>query len=189
MTNKEDLFIINKVIAGDTSAYAMLVNKYKSYTYTLALRVVKNKFDAEEVSQDAFMKAYKALKNFKKDASFSTWLYRIVYNTALSKIKKKQLETTSIEDSHFEVSDHFADSMANLVREDRSQYIKKTIDQLSAEEAVLINLYYTHEKDMNEIGEITGLTHVNVRVKLSRIRNKMLGLLQKMLVGEAKSIL
>lgn len=189
MSNTEDAVYINKVLTGKKSAYAALVNKYKTQAYTLALRVVKNKFDAEEVSQDAFLKAYKSLAKFKQEASFSTWLYRIVYNTALTKINKKQLDTASIDNTHLQVHDRFADSMSNLLQEDRIKYVKKAINKLKEDEAVLVNLYYTHEKDMSEIADITGLSHVNVRVKLSRIRDKLLGLLENELKGEERSIL
>lgn len=189
MSNSEDIITINKVLAGEKAAYAALVNKYKSQAYTLALRVVKNKFDAEEVSQDAFVKAYNSLSKFKQEASFSTWLYRIVYNTALTKINKKQLDTATIDEAHYQVEDNLANTMGNLLSEDRKTYVKKAINQLSDEEAVLVNLYYTHEKDMSEIAGITGLTHVNVRVKLSRIRDKLLSILQKELKGETRSIL
>ena len=189
MSDKEDLFYIDQVTNGQTAVYAELVNRYKDKAYTLALRVVRNQEDAEEVAQDAFLKAYKGLKNFKREASFSTWLYRIVYNTALSKIKKKQLATAELNDEHHNYSSGGSlESMETLIQSDRTIYVKKALNELSDEEALLVNLYYTHEKDMHEIAHITDLTHVNVRVKLSRIRGKLEGIFTRLLKTEVKDI-
>ena len=189
MSEQEDLFYIDQITNGQTAVYAELVNQYKDKAYTLALRVVRNQEDAEEVAQDAFLKAFKGLKNFKREASFSTWLYRIVYNTALSKIKKKQLETAELNEAHYNYSSSGSlESMAGLVQADRVMYVQKAINELSEEEALLVNLYYTHEKDMHEIAQITDLTHVNVRVKLSRIRGKLEGIFTRLLKKEIKDI-
>lgn len=189
MSGKEDLFYIDQIADGNTGAYAALVNRYKDKAYTLALRVVRNQEDAEEVAQDAFLKAFKGLKDFKREASFSTWLYRIVYNTALSKIKKKQLATAELHDEHYNYSSGSSlESMEGLVHADRVVYVQKAIKELSEEEALLVNLYYTHDKDMHEIAQITDLTHVNVRVKLSRIRNKLEGIFTRLLNKEIKDI-
>jgi len=183
--SQEDLKYINQVTSGDVSAYSILVDKYKAKAYSLALKIAKNEHDAEEISQDAFLKAYKGLKNFKKEAAFSTWLYRIVYNTALTKIKKRKLDTTTISDSHYEIaSGNVTTSMSSLVTQDQKKYLKLALDQLPEDEATLVTLFYTYEKDMNEIADITGLTHVNVRVKLSRVRKKLYGILEKLLKKE-----
>lgn len=84
-----DQHYINLIIDGDTNAFAVLVNRYKDLVFTLALRMLKNREEAEEVSQDAFIKAYKSLNKFKGDSKFSTWIYKITYNTSLDRIKKK----------------------------------------------------------------------------------------------------
>lgn len=189
MLAKEDLFYIEEISQGNTEAFSVLVERYKDKAFTLALRVVRNQEDAEEVAQDAFLKAFKALDNFKREASFSTWLYRIVYNTALTKIKKKQLITSEINDEHHNYSSGSAfESMEGLVQEDRSNYVKLALNELNEEEALLVNLYYTHEKDMHEIAKITDLTHVNVRVKLSRIRSKLESIFTRLLKTEIKDI-
>ena len=81
----------------DVSAYTILVDKHKNMAFTVAYRIVRNREDAEEIAQDAFVKVYQSLKSFKKESKFSTWLYRIIYNTAISKTRKKQLETTNLD--------------------------------------------------------------------------------------------
>ncbi|MTI20303.1 RNA polymerase sigma factor [Fulvivirga sp. RKSG066] len=189
MAEKEDHVYINQVLDGDMSAFAWLVDKHKQNAYTLALKIVKNEYDAEEVSQDAFLKAFKALSKFKQESSFSTWLYRIVYNTALSKIKKKQLDTTPIEDGHHNITmGKLTESMTGLIAEDRKKYLKLAINKLGDEEAVLVNLYYTAEKDMTEIAQVMDMSHVNVRVKLSRVRKKLYTILEQLLKGEIRNI-
>ncbi|WP_349664185.1 RNA polymerase sigma factor [Cellulophaga lytica] len=87
MTNANDQYYIAKVLNGDPQAYTFLVNKYKDMVFTLAVRMLRNNEEAEEVAQDAFVKAYAKLNKFKGDSKFSTWLYKVVYNTSLDKIK------------------------------------------------------------------------------------------------------
>ena len=90
MTTTKDQLYINKVINGDASAFAYLVDTYKNMVFSLAYKMTKNKEEAEEVSQDTFIKAFKNLSNFKGDSKFSTWLYRICYHTTLDAIKKNK---------------------------------------------------------------------------------------------------
>src|SRR5688572_19332613 len=90
MTNDPDHLILDKILAGEQPAYAELVNKYKSYACTIALRILQNKADAEEAAQDAFIKAYQHLAGFNRESKFSTWLYRIVFNTAISYKRKNR---------------------------------------------------------------------------------------------------
>ncbi len=91
-TGLNDTEIINQVVGGNQQAYALLVNRYQEYVFTLVLRIVKNREDAEEVSQDVFIKAYKNLNSFRGDSKFSTWLYTIVNNTGISFLRKRKLE-------------------------------------------------------------------------------------------------
>lgn len=190
MDDEDDLVYIERVIDGETSCFANLVDKYQSRAYTLALRIVKNEEDAEEVSQDAFVKAFRSLEKFKRESSFSSWLYRIVYNTALSRLRKKRIQTTflDIEDENVSVDDTHH-SFRELVKEDRKRYLKYALDKLSVEEATLIDLFYSHEKNADEIGEIMNISHGNVRVKLLRARKKMHETLSKLLRQEIREII
>jgi len=91
MAYKEDKFYIEKVLKGDTTAYADIVNKHKEMVFTIAVKILRNREDAEEIAQDAFVKAFQALPGFKGEARFSTWLYRIVYNAAISQSRKRNM--------------------------------------------------------------------------------------------------
>ena len=88
-TGLNDNEIISKVLSGDTQAYAVLVNRYQNYVFTLAMRMVKTREDAEEVAQDIFIKAYRALADFRGASKFSTWLYTIVNTTCITFLRKK----------------------------------------------------------------------------------------------------
>src|SRR5688500_5845045 len=96
-TGQNDNEIISKVLGGDQQAYAILVDRYQNYVFTLSLRFTKNREDAEEVSQDIFIKAYRALADFKGNSKFSTWLYTIVNNTCISFLRKKKLQSHSLD--------------------------------------------------------------------------------------------
>jgi len=90
-----DSVYIRKVLEGDAHAYRYFIDKYRDMAYSLAISIVKDSAVAEEVTQDAFIKAYNALANFEQRSKFSTWLYKIVTNEALKKLKKKSLDYTS----------------------------------------------------------------------------------------------
>src|SRR6476620_5181411 len=91
----EDTFL-EKAIRGDKAGLEYLVSAYKNLAYTIAIRIVLNREDAEEVVQDAFMKAFASLSKFKKASKFSTWLYRIVYNTALTSKASKRISAVDL---------------------------------------------------------------------------------------------
>src|ERR1700709_37727 len=93
-----DLAIITAVLAGNTASYSVLVKRHQRFVFTLALRFAKNREDAEEITQDCFIKAYRALSSFNRQSKFSTWLYSIVYTTAMTSLRKKRVETSSIDD-------------------------------------------------------------------------------------------
>jgi len=118
-TGLNDNEIISKVLAGDHPAYAGLVNRYQNYVFTLALRIVKNREDAEEVAQDVFIKAYKYLADFRGASKFTTWLYTIVNNTCISFLRKKKLNMYSLDNEKvFEVADNQDSGMrANQVEQ------------------------------------------------------------------------
>ena len=107
MSSAKDHICIEKVLQGDTSSYNYLVNNYKDMEYNLAIKIIRNHEDAEEVAQDSFVKAFQKLNSFKGESKFSTWLYTIVYRTAISKIRKKNIETTDIND--FVIENHSED--------------------------------------------------------------------------------
>jgi len=191
MSSTKDQIYIDKVLQGNTSSYNYLVNNYKDMVYTIAIKIVRNREDAEEVAQDCFIKAFQKLNTFKGESKFSTWLYTIVYRTAISKIRKNTIETTDIDD--FVIENHSVDfsfpQMDLLKSEEQKKYVKHAIDSLSELDALLITLFYLNENTFDEIIEITGLTKTNIKVRLFRARKKLYKELSQILDTELKTIL
>src|SRR5215204_611360 len=96
-TGPSDIEIISAVLGGNQQAYTQIVQRHKAFVFTLVLRFIKSREDAEEVAQDVFVKAYRALADFKGASKFSTWLYTIVNTTCISFLRKKKLETHSLD--------------------------------------------------------------------------------------------
>ena len=190
MDQKEDRYYISKVLEGDVQAFSYLVDKYKDMAYTLAFRILKNRENAEEVAQDAFLKVYQNLGKFRSKSKFSTWLYRIVYNTAISKVRVKQKSTISIEDEKFyEIGDDEHDVNKSFDIENNKMILQRLLSKLDESDRALITLYYLDECKISEISEITGYNSSNIKVKLHRIRKKMQEELQRILKSEIVEII
>ena len=189
--HQQDNIHIKKVLEGDRNEFAYLVDKYKTMVYSLALRLMKDREEAEEIAQDAFVKAYQSLANFKGKAKFSSWLYRIVYNTAISKLRQQTVGRVSLDESSISET-LYADSKQNydtLSADERKRYLEKAMDSLDADEKMFVILYYYEERDLDEIAAISGLTKTNTKVKLFRARKKMLTVLQGYLKEETYNLL
>jgi len=171
----DDNDYIVRVLSGDVSAYASLVAKHKNLVFTIVLKIVNNREDAEEISQDVFLKAYQSLSTFERKSKFSTWLYRIAYNAAISKTRKKKIEMVAIEDSVISnySTDEINRNMHELDEDDRQIILEKALKRLPEEDNLLITLFYKNETSIDDISEITGLSVSNVKVKLHRIRKKL----------------
>ena len=190
MELKSDQIYIDKVIQGDTNAFAYLVDRYKNLAYTVAMKIVRNHEDAEEVAQDSFIKAYSQLHTFKGESKFSTWLYTIVYRNSITKIRKKRITTTDIDSYIIEnqKSDFDFPQIEAIKNGEQKKYIAEAIDNLPETDAFLITLYYLDESTVEEIEKITGLTKTNVKVKLFRARKKLFNELSLLLKDELKEI-
>ena len=116
-----DIELITKTMAGNQSAYAELIKRHQRFVFTLAMRFTKSREDAEEVAQDCFIKAYRSLDSFKKESKFSTWLYTIVYTTAMTSLRKKRLDTASIDDEGTHIQIENTPSAMTLIMPRTSQ--------------------------------------------------------------------
>jgi len=176
MMFREDPYYIRQVLNGDTEAYRQLVEKHRDLVYTIVHRIVSSAEEAEEVAQDVFVKAYNKLSDFKAEAKFSTWIYRIAYNTAVSHTRKKKVEFHAMDEEMIENHsvDEVEQEIMGLSTEEQSKLIKKALSSLPRTDNLIISLYYYHGKEIDEISEIVGLTQSNVKVKLFRIRKKLL---------------
>ena len=191
MDNNSDQIYIDKVLQGDTNAFAYLINKYKDMVYTIAIKIVKRHEDAEEVAQDSFLKAYEKLDSFKGNSKFSTWLYTIVYRNSITKIRKKKVATSDIDDY---VMDNYSEGsefpqIEAIKNGEQQKYVREAIDRLPEKDALLITLFYMDESSIEEIEQITNLTQSNIKVKLFRARKKLNTELSFLLKEEVKTIL
>jgi RNA polymerase sigma-70 factor (ECF subfamily) len=192
MVKEDDKHIIKQVRKGDVAAYSMLIEKYRHMVFTLALQLTKNEADAEEVAQDAFLKAFRALDSFEGRSAFSTWIYRITYHQAISKMRGNKRKQTDYDEDTFSNDDNLAVgnlSSEILESEDRTRYLKEALARLKGEESTVLTLYYFEEFKVDEISEITGLSESNVKVKLLRGRRNLLRELKAILKSEAGSLL
>ncbi len=176
MMFRDDPYYIRLVLNGEASAYRSLVEKHQDLVYTIVHRIVTRAEEAEEVAQDVFVKAYHKLSDFKAEAKFSTWLYRIAYNTAVSHTRKKKVEFLAMDEEMIEnhSDDEIQQEIMGLTKEEQSALIKNALSSLPRTDSLIISLYYYHGKDLEEISGIVSLSQNNVKVKLFRIRKKLL---------------
>jgi RNA polymerase sigma factor (sigma-70 family) len=173
---QSDNFYIEKVRNKETAAYSTLVDKHKDMVFSIALKILRNREDAEELAQDVFVKAFQSLNTFKGDSKFSTWLYRIVYNAAISKTRKKKIEMVEIDYNIIDnySTDEIKEDINRLAYDDQKKIVDKILQDLNPQENVMITLFYFKENSTEEISEIMGITQSNVKVKLHRLRKKIL---------------
>ncbi|MBK8142803.1 MAG: sigma-70 family RNA polymerase sigma factor [Chitinophagaceae bacterium] len=190
-TGLNDNELISKVLSGDHQAYAGLVNRYQNYVFTLTLRMVKNREDAEEVAQDVFIKAFKYLADFRGASKFSTWLYTIVNNTCISFLRKKKLEIHSLDNEKvFEVADSMDSGFrANLVEQkSRQSMVHNAIGLLGPDDAEIITLFYKSEQSLEEIAQILGLEVNTAKVRLHRARTRLKEKMETHFAHEVKDL-
>ena len=190
-TGLNDNELISRVLSGDQQAYAGLVSRYQSYVFTLALRVVKSREDAEEVAQDSFIKAYKYLADFKGASKFSTWLYTIVNNTAISFLRKKKVEIHSLDNEKvFEVADSKESGMgANMIEQkSKMAMVNQAISMLNPDDAQIITLFYKAEQSLDETAQILGIEINAAKVRLYRARTRLKEKMETYFAEEVKNL-
>ena len=185
-----DNLYIQRVLNGDYSAFSYFVDNYKDMAYTIAIRIVNNNEDAEEIVQDSFLKVFKTLNKFRKDSKFSTWFYKIVVNNALTKVRRSKTEEykdiSNIEDIAIE---EIETKHSQLSFSDQQKYINIALSKLNIEDRLLLTLYYLNENTIDEIAEITKVKMENLKMKIHRARKKMYVVLEKELKTEIKNLL
>ena len=178
---KDESHIIKEILNGKTEHYEYFLDRYGQQVLVLVDRIVSCQEDAEELTQDVFLKAFQQLSSFKAESSFSTWIYRIAMNTALSAIRKRKDEAIRLDDSVFaNLSDTQVDEALEDDSEEQLQRLQRAMEQLEADERALVTLYYMEEKPLAEVAFIMGLTEANTKVKIHRIRKKLYIFIKKL---------
>lgn len=176
MKFRDDQYYVEQVIGGNAEAFRQLVEKHQDLVYTIVHRIVVSGVEAEEVAQDVFLKVYNKLEDFRGKAKFSTWLYRIAYNTAISYGRKKKVEFLAIDEKLIEnySEEDISDNLLGMSVENQKKLITEALSTIPRTDNLIVSLFYFHKKDIDEISEIVGMTQSNVKVKLHRIRKKLL---------------
>ncbi|WP_113925123.1 RNA polymerase sigma factor [Cognataquiflexum aquatile] len=176
----EDFELIDKAVIGlDQQAYAMLMKRYKKAVYFMILKMIRDTDDAEDLTMEAFAKAFKNLHKFKKDYTFSTWLFRIATNNTIDFIRKKKLKTMSLNTSMtddggnsvtIDVEDDDNNPQDEFIRSQRIEMVRIFVDKLPAKYRKLVELRYFDELSYEEIAQELDKPLGTVKAQLHRSR-------------------
>jgi RNA polymerase sigma factor (sigma-70 family) len=190
-TGTPDSEIIQRVLQGDHQSYAEIVKRYQNFVFSITLRYTDNREDAEEISQDVFVKAYRSLSDFRGASKFSTWLYTIVTTSCITFLRKKKLDTHSLDNERvFELADSQDSGFrANLVEQkSRVAMVNDAIKLLNPDDAKMITLFYKGEQTLEEIGRIMGIEPNAAKVRLHRARQRLKEKMEKYFMQEVKDL-
>jgi len=174
--NDTDKEIIQRVMDGDVRAFGNLVDRHKTKAMTLAVRILKNREDAEEALQDAFIRVYRALPSFEWRANFSTWLYRIVYNTCISAMNKKDnthhlsLDVECEDGLRIEIESDELLPDIKLESNEFKEIVREEIEKLPPAYGSTFTLFVIQEMSYEEIVQVTGLPLGTIKGRIFRAR-------------------
>lgn len=169
-----DSVYIKKVTEGSTDDFRYFIHKYKDMAFSVAVSVVKNEFDAEEVVQEAFIKAFKGLKSFQGKSEFKTWFYRIVINEAFKRIQKTKNEIVLSTGQNLPEVEDFTNTFRGMNSEEQQVLIAESLKKIPPNESLTLQLFYLEGNSINEITNLTGWSEANVKVILHRARKHLL---------------
>lgn len=186
MRDHDDILHVKEVLAGNPAAFSTLVERHKNMVFNIVLKIVRSREDAEEIAQDAFLKTFRSLSSFHGDSKFSTWLYRIAYNAAISHTRRRRHEFAPIDDQIIAnaTRDEVVEDLEMLDPEERIRLVNEAVDRLPAEDSALVTLFYMEEQSIEDMSKITGLSAANVKVKLHRIRKRLHADLEQLMSAE-----
>ena len=180
MENNTDIIYIRRILDGDTGAFSFLVDKYRQMVFTLALKITGDREEAEDAAQEIFVKCFRSLGTYNNRAAFATWLYRITYNHSVDIVKKnsRKRHTGNIDVDAEEDHPTHPSLDETIDLKEIKVLLKHAINRLSADDQVIVTLYYYDEFPLKDIAEIMGIRENNVKIKLYRIRSKLQEVLQ-----------
>lgn len=180
-SSKADDKLVSAAVEGDESAYAKLVEKYRKPLFFHISKLVKDRDHIEDLVQEAFMKAFGNLKSYNTDYAFSTWLYRIATNHSIDYLRKRKLQTLSIDEPiktregeiEIELPDESSQSDRDIIRKQRKKIIRKSIEELPEKYRQVIEMRHMEEKSYQEISEILDLPLGTVKAHIFRAREML----------------
>ncbi|MBK5278547.1 MAG: sigma-70 family RNA polymerase sigma factor [Bacteroidia bacterium] len=183
----EDFKLIDMAVVGDDKAYAKLLTRYKRPVYHMILKMVRNTDDAEDLTMESFSKAFRSLHRFKKDFTFSTWLFRIATNNTIDFIRKKKLNTLSIENTYtdddgqsvsIDIQDQNNDPQEEAIKSQKAELMQVFVGMLPPKYQKLVRLRYFHELSYEEIAIELEAPLGTVKAQLHRARELMYDLIK-----------
>ena len=190
-TGLSDTDIIGRVLQGQQAVFSQLVERYQNYVFTLVLRFIESREDAEEVAQDVFIKAYRSLADFRGESKFSTWLFTITRTSCISFLRKRKLNTLSLDNERtgLQVENRESGFRANLIEQkSRHAMLNEAIGMLSADDSQVLTLFYKGEQTLEEIAQIMGMETNTVKVKLHRARQRLKDKMEKYFHQEVREM-
>ena len=183
---KEDLELVKLANGGDQQAYAKLMHRYKDSIYFLLLKMVHNEDDANDLTIEAFGKAFSNLQKYTPDFAFSTWLYKIALNNSIDFIRRKRIETFSLHDTlenergesfEIDIRSTTPDPEEKFVRQQRGKILREVIEKINPKYRTLIELRFFEELSYEEIAQRTNLPLGTVKAQLFRAKNLLFQIL------------
>ncbi len=184
----EDFELIDRALAGDEKAYSQLMERYRKPLYHTILKMVRNEDDAQDLTIEAFGKAFRNLPRFKKTYSFGTWLFKIATNNSIDFIRRKRLDTLSINGSSqtsegdflgFEVKDGGLDPYEKAIKDQKHEFVRAFVELLPGKYQTLISLRYFKEYSYEEIAAEMGMPMGTVKAQLFRARELLSDIITK----------
>ncbi len=185
--NKEDYAAVRSILNGDSSSFQFLQNKYMNLVSSLIRRMIRNEQDVEDLTQETFIKAYKAINTFQFKYTFSAWIYRIASNNCIDFLRKKRFQTLSLDQSigndddnyYIQVEDKSTMPDLNVLFDERKQALNEAIAKLPKNYREIIRLRHELELDYTEIAEQLNIPLGTVKAHLFRARKILLIKLKK----------
>lgn len=182
--------LINRILGGHTEDYAYFLDTYSREVFAFVMRIVMQQEDAEELTQDAFIRAFNHLDSFAGQSAFSTWICRIAYNCTMNFLRKKRKNLLSYDEDEKllnTISDNLVDEALSTDNEDRIALLEAAIDKLPPDDKTLVTLYYYKDRSFKEIAYVMGIPDSeadkvanNLGTRLCRIRKKLYVLIKEM---------
>ena len=173
--------LIESAKLGDEEAFQDLMELHQSKVYHLLLGILHDNFQAQEVTQETFVKAWKGLRSFKQKSSFWTWLYRIAYRTALDYLRKKRRE-----ERFFQIGESIRESILNqpeplevVIKKDKEKDLRRALGDLSLPQRMAVVLYFFQGLSYREISDLTRRPLGTIRADLHRGKNKLREIISK----------
>lgn len=165
-----ELLLISRARGGDREAFGELVEQYRDNVYRLAYRMCGNAYDADEAAQEAFVAAWRALPNFRGDAKFSTWLYRLTTNAAIDVMRREKRHQTMGDGEMIDLADDADSPQETVERTEQQEAVQKALATLSEEYREVLLLRYMEELDYAEIAEVLQLPSGTVKSRINRAK-------------------